>query len=424
MQKTENNRKPQVVILGAGFGGVYVAKELAPYVRRGDIDVTIVNRTNYFLFTPLLHEVATGALSPNSVAEPLRGIFEDTGIQVYQGEISHVDTASSLVKLGDCDIAYDYLVVATGAETNYYGIKGADTIGLSLKNLADALKIRDRVIDAFEKAIVDHSKNRSSDALRFVVVGGGATGVETAAELAEFLCEIRSRYYGKVDYFREQDISITLVAGGGMLRQYHESIQKVAEKRLRSKGINVILDEVVSEVASDRVIFKSGKTTAAGVVIWAAGVKPQLPVFKEAANAPVVVSGRITTDVNLRAVTSAPVHAPIFALGDSATISGQNVPMLAQVATAQAPVVAKNIIALVQNHSLVEYSPKIKGTLVSLGQWFAAGQAYRFSIYGKFAWWIWRTVYLSKFASNRKRIRIMFEWTIDLFSARDITKTR
>lgn len=419
----ETGKKPHVVILGAGFGGVYVAKELAPQVMKGKIRVTIVNRTNYFLFTPLLHEVATGGLSPNSVAEPLRGIFEDTGIETFQGEISSVDTEKQVVKVGCAEIAYDHLVVATGAENNYYGIPGADTLAYSLKNLADAARIRDKVIDAFEEAVLDHSKGNSSNALRFVVVGGGATGVETAAELAEFLCEIQSRYYGKVHFFRKQDISITLVAGAGVLKQYHDDIQKVAERRLQHKGILVIKDEIVSEVSSGKVSFKSGKDIPAGVVIWAAGVKPQLPPFQSGGSSPLLTGGRITTNEFMQALGGEPGKVlPIFALGDSASLQGQNIPMLAQVAVAQAPIVAKNILASIAGKPMVPYTVKIKGTLVSLGQWFAAGQAYKFSLYGKFAWWLWRTVYLFKFASNRKRVRIMFEWTFDLFTARDITK--
>lgn len=411
--------KPHIVIAGAGFGGMYVAKQLVPYVKSGEISVTLVNRTNYFLFTPLLHEVATGGLSPMSVAEPLRGIFEDTGVQIYQGEVASIDAAKKSIHVGSCDIPYDYLVVATGAETNYYNIPGAETYGMALKNLKDAVSIRDRIIDAFESAVLAHSKGETSSALNFVVVGGGATGVETAAELAEFICEIQDRYYHKVKFFRKQDVSITLVSTTTLLKQYHVKIQKAAERRLRKLGIKLLFGAEVAEVTQEKIAFKNGESIPAGMVIWAAGVKAQVPSV--IGQAPVLISGRIHTDAFLRALGA----ETVFALGDNAAPNGSPaVPMLAQVATAQASIVTKNILATIENRRLTPYKLHLKGTLVSLGQWYAAGEIYSMKFYGRLAWFIWRTVYYFKFFSWRKRIRISFEWTINLFYPRDITKLR
>ncbi len=199
--------KPHILILGAGFGGMYVARELKSLVKNGDVQVTIVNETNYFLFTPLLHEVATGALAPQSVAEPLREIFAGTDIKICQGTVTSIDREHRTVSvLGDVngddvhhrvkhDIVYDFLVIATGATTNYYNIPGADIHTYPLKTLADAAEIRRRVIDSFEEAVLTDDFEKRAHLLSFTVVGGGATGVETAAELADFISKMVLGYW-------------------------------------------------------------------------------------------------------------------------------------------------------------------------------------------------------------------------------------
>ena len=173
--------KPHVVVLGAGFGGTYVTKKLAKYVKKGLIDVTIVNKTNYFLFTPLLHEVATGSLSPTSVAEPLREVFSGTGVELCQGTVQSIDLGEHRVHISSSNgsrhtLPYDYLVISTGAKTNYYGISGAEKYTLPLKDLSDAVRIRTHVIDCFEEAIMCEDPVERARLLSFVVVGVGVIG--------------------------------------------------------------------------------------------------------------------------------------------------------------------------------------------------------------------------------------------------------
>lgn len=431
--------RPHVVILGAGFGGTYIAKKLAKLVKKGEIDVTVVNRTNYFLFTPLLHEVATGALSPRSVAEPLREAFVHTGIRFAQGTVDTIDAAARTVTIrsngGTNKLEYDYLVVATGAETNYYGIPGAAEIALPLKSLADAATVRNRVIDAFEQAVLAEDETVRKALLSFVIVGGGATGVEVAAELSEWVGDMVKRYYGathcRADDSRKcstEESTITLIhAGKELLEQFAPSLRTAAADRLKHNGVTVETGAVVKSVTKGGLTLDDGRTIPASVIIWTAGVKAIIPHFDDIS--PTLSGGRLAVDGYFRILGS----DRVFAMGDAAAYvdtrefaakadKARPLPMLAQVATAQSRIVAMNIVAAIRNRPLRDLRYRSQGSMVSVGQWFAIGEILSMKIAGRFTWWLWRTVYLSKFASWRKRIRIGFEWAFELISPRDITK--
>lgn len=432
--------KPHIVILGAGFGGTYVAKRLVPYVRRGVIDVTIVNKTNYFLFTPLLHEVATGSLSPMSVAEPLREIFAGTGVRIAQGSVESIDRATRTLKIGAgataCTISYDYLVIASGAETNYYNIPGAEKFTYALKSLADAARIRTQIIDAMERAVMTQDKTERERLLHFVVVGGGATGVETAADLVEFIQAMARRYYAGVGHCDPQDYricapeepTVTLIhTGPELLQMFEPTLRVAALERLTRKGIHVRLGTSVTEVTGQGIHVSTGEMLPSATVIWAAGVKAIIPHFE--GTMPALIMGRLGVDPQFR--INGDEHT--FALGDVAgyvdldmhekdPTRTQTMPMLAQVTVAQARTVADNLIAAIRNKKLSDFHFHSKGSMVSVGQWFAIGQIYSMAMAGRLTWWLWRTVYLFKFASLKKRIRIAFEWTLNIFYPRDITK--
>ncbi len=426
--------KPHVVILGAGFGGTYVAKKLAKYVKKAVIDVTIVNKTNYFLFTPLLHEVATGSLSPTSVAEPLREVFVGTGIELCQGTVQSIDLGEHRVHITGVGggsrhtLPYDYLVIATGAETNYYGISGAEKYTLPLKDLSDAVRIRTHIIDCFEEAIMCEDPEERTRLLTFVVVGGGPTGVEVAGELAEFVHEIIERYHGRSESCPYEEVKVILLNDSEeILQHYPPPLRSIASKRLikqcidvrkgcsvinvTSHAISVVEKSMIGVANSNEVVNIQTST-----VIWAAGVKPMMLDFVGGTNN----IGRISIDEYHRVNSD----ERTFALGD---IAG-SLPMLAQVAVGQADMVAHNIIASIRQKKLKVFNYKSKGSLVSIGKWFAigmvsiVGMSEMRHIHGRFAWWIWRTIYLSKFASFKKQIRIVFEWTLQLFFPRDITK--
>jgi NADH dehydrogenase len=422
--------RPHIVILGAGFGGTYVGKKLARHVRAGEVDVTIVDRSNYFLFTPLLHEVATGALSPRSVAEPLREIFEGTGVRIVQGAVVSVDLTGKSIKLdgggGIVALAYDYLVITTGAETNYYGIPGAAELAMPLKSLLDAARLRNRVIDAFEQAVLTEDPGRRKALLSFAVVGGGPTGVETAAELAGFTKGIARRYYdgshcrpGDPRSCEPEEVTVTLVnSGKEILGMFDPGLRASAEARLRKNGVEIRNGVAVTRVTPTGLETADGQAIQAATVIWTAGVKARVPSFEGIE--PVLSGGRLAVDGYFHLVG----NDHVFVLGDAAAYveNEKALPMLAQVATTEARAVAANIMSAVEGNALHGFHYHSRGSMVSVGQWFAIGDVFGLKLSGRLTWWLWRTVYLFKFASWRKRVRIAFEWAFELISPRDITK--
>lgn len=428
---------------------MYVARRLKRVAKNGAIDLTVVNETNYFLFTPLLHEVATGSLAPSSVAEPIREILAHSGVRVVQGTVDKIDRAKRVVHVlgsiaGDDgrhrpvhDIAYDFLVIATGADTNYYGIPGADMLAYPLKSLADAATIRDRIIDSFEEAVLCADPAARAQLLSFAVVGGGATGVETAAELSDFIKGLVERYYNDTDCRPDdscrcspEEPTISLVnSGPELLQMFAPPLRQAAEKRLRDHGVVIHLGSTVASVDPHGLLLSNNTTVRASTVIWAAGVKPVVPRFE--GDAPKIFSGRLAVDENF--LLQEDKH--VFALGDMAAYVDANatpampdgkgpapMPMLAQVAVGQAKVVAGNIRAILKNRPLKPFHYHSKGSMVSVGSWFAIGQIFSMNISGKLTWWLWRTIYLFKFFSWKKRLRIVLQWTLNIFYPRDITK--
>ncbi len=412
----------QIVIIGAGFGGSYLARTLAGKARPGEFEITLVNKTNHFLFTPLLHEVATGGLSPLSVAEPLREIFSGGCVKILQGTVDSIDSAAKKIKIGNREISYDYAVLTTGADSNYYGISGAKEHSLPLKSLDDAALIRSRVIDAFEKAALSEDPKEHSRLLSFVVVGGGATGVELAAELIEFATSIRNRYFSSAKCFHTMKPAVTLVnATPELLGPFDPVIRTYALKRLQKMGVEVRLNIAVKEIAADCIKLGNEACIYSENVIWTAGVAAAAPKF--IGTQPELAGGRVVIDEFFRVKGT----DGLYALGDVAALlqkDGKALPMLAQVATQQAGSVAYNILGAIRGYEPDAFRYHSKGSLVSLGRFHAVGKVFGVTLRGGFAWFVWRTTYLFKFHSWKKRIRIMFDWTLDLFYDRDTTKLR
>ncbi len=410
--------KKKIVILGAGFAGIYAA--LSTLKECGDAaEVTIVNRTNYFLFTPMLHEVATGGLGHHQVVESIRGILYRKQAHFLEAVIQFVDVEKKMVMTDHGSLSYDMLVVALGATTNYFGTKGAEEHSLVLKNLKDAIGIRDRVIDQFEAASRETDSAKRRAMLSFVVVGGGATGVEYAAELAEFAERTLYKYYKKE--FPNECAGITLVhSGASLLAPFSAGTQAYAKKSLERTGVKVLLNTKVTEVDAGGIMLATGERIDAETVVWTAGVRPNvLPVT--GGELPIDSGNRIMTEQTL-VVTG---HPDIFAIGDVAHIEGPDgkpYPMLAQVATRQAKLLGKNICHSLKGEKLEQFSYKLEGSLVSLGKWNAAGTIFGVDIKGSLAWFVWRTVYLFKFISKSKRMKIAMDWTVGLFFPRDVTR--
>ena len=262
--------------------------------------------------------------------------------------------------------------------------------------------------------------------LTFVIVGGGPTGVETAAEMNEFIHGIIDRYCNKENMCGHDEIKTVIIhSGSELMQQFHSSLRTVAENRLRSKGVELHLNSTVVSVTAQGLVVKNGapdakdvETIPASTIIWAAGVKPVIPDFvnmqDSISSQPAQIGGRLEINDFFQLVG----HERVFALGDIAA----PLPMLAQVAVGESKVVAENLLNAIQGKPLRKFAYNSKGSLVSIGQWSAVGEIFSHNYAGWLVWWLWRTTYLFKFASWKKRIRIAFEWTMQIFYPRDITK--
>lgn len=411
--------KKKVVILGGGFGGLYTYKGLYYHFNPDEIDVTIVNRSNYFLFTPLLHEVATGGIAHHQVVESIRQIIYKTNDTLHVAEVISIDPKQKIVKTSIAELPYDILIVALGATTNFFNSPGAEKYSFVLKNLDDALQLRTTLIESFEKAseIKDHEERKRE--LTFAVVGGGATGVELVTEISELFTNTFAKYYHTT--IACSDISLYLVnSGPEVLGPFHPSLRAQALEVLKKSGIKVLLNTQVKEVTERGIIVSDDTLIEAKHVVWAAGVKPNTPMFTESVAQD--KGGRILVESTLQMKD----HPEIFVLGDIASVTqadGRPLPMLAQVAVRQGMHTGRNIKRSIKGKPLLPFMYQSQGELASLGQWRAVANISGIRFSGAFAWFLWRTIYLFKFLSGSKRVKIVVDWTMNIFYPRDITKS-
>lgn len=406
----------KIVIIGSGFAGIYTYLGLKPYINDEGLEITIISKNNYFLFTPLLHEVATGGLNPHNVLQPVRDIV-NIDANFIEAEATLIDFESKKIHLeGKMQpISYDFLVIATGAKTNFYGTKITNSQVFELKDLGDAVSIRNHIIENFEKAIKETKKEAREELLTFAVIGAGGTGIEFLTELHDYIFDaLYPKYSMSID---REDIKLLVInKSAKILDRFDEKIANYASKSLdnlinvevmNSHDINEINDDVIYVSHNEKKMKIPSKN-----IYWLAGVKPIVPEVKGGMET--LPSGRIKIDktLNLNA------HQQVFAIGDCAG----EYPMLAQVAVKQAETVVINIIAMLKRADLKEFNYSIKASLLSLGRNKAAANIFGVFFTGWCAWFIWRTIYLFKFISWGKRLKIAVDWTVGLLSTRDISK--
>lgn len=403
----------RIAIIGGGFGGIYTAKELLKHLDQDKDSITLINKTNYFLFTPMLHEIATGGISLQHIAEPIRKIIKNKNFEFLEDEATEIDLNKKIVKVKQgAAIAYDYLVVAAGANTNFFNIPGAQEYCYTLKNLHEAFDIRNNIIEQLETAEREQSKDHY---LVFAVLGAGPTGVELAGEIIEYAKQIKEDCHK----IKDKKITVYLVQRGSkILPMLHDTCIKKTMDELEKKGITVLTNAEVTHVYNDGFEINHKKKIKAGMMIWTSGVrsskinsKPNIVREKES----------IVVDEYLRIQG----RKKEFGLGDCCVCRDGNnnrVPWLAQAAVSQAKTCANNIIADMHNTSLQSFVFKPSGLLVSVGQKFAVAEINGFRFKGFFAWWLWRTIYLFKLVGLENKIKVAYEWTLALFFKRDSAK--
>ncbi|MCR4278646.1 MAG: NAD(P)/FAD-dependent oxidoreductase [bacterium] len=410
--------KKKIVILGGGFGGTSVYRHLhRTFHRDPRVEISMVSETNYFLFTPLLHEVATGSLNPENIIEPLRSVIGCCLTNFHEAKVESINTKKKFVTTHEQKIPYDILVLALGSKTNFYSIPGAEKNAFTLKSLDDAIALKNRFIEICEEASEEKDIEKRKEMLHFVVVGGGPTGVELIAEMQEFLVDTLRRQYDPKQIARY--IQCTLVQNEAeILTQFNPRVRTKSLRTLQKKRITVLFNTSITSITPTRVHMKNGKPLHARTVIWTAGIKPRTVLFDtkvpQLPNEKLIVSASLQLKEN----------PSIFVLGDMMTIETPNAcpPATAQAATKEAKTVAKNITRIIKGLNVKSFRYHESGKLLSLGQWHAVAEFKYVVFSGAFAWWLWRTIYLSKIISIRKRIKVALDWTFNLFSPRDISR--
>jgi len=388
---------PGVIVIGCGFGGLWAAQGLA----RAPVALTVIDRTNHHLFTPLLYQVATAGLSAPSISAPIRHILErQKNATVLLGEVRQIVPGEKKVLLEDGSaVAYDYLVVASGTTNNYFGNDAWAPFAPGLKTLAEALDIRSRILLAFERAEREADPARRSAWLTFVVIGGGATGVELAGTLAEIARHTLRGEFRRVDPTKAR---VVLVEGTDrVLPPYTPDLSEKARLQLERLGVTVWLNKRVSAVDADGVTLGAERLEAK-TVIWAAGVASS-PLGRSL-DAPLDRAGRVRVAPDL----SVPGHPEIFVVGDLAAVAG--VPGIAPAAKQMGRHAALNIKKSIAQESRVPFRYRDYGQLATIGRNAAVAMLGRLHLSGYPAWVTWLVAHIYFLINFRNRLAVLIDW--------------
>ncbi|HEY2663581.1 MAG TPA: NAD(P)/FAD-dependent oxidoreductase [Candidatus Binataceae bacterium] len=395
-----NEKVPRVVIIGGGFGGIAAARAL----KRAPIDLTLIDRRNHHLFQPLLYQVASAALNPSDIASPIRRILrKQRNASVILGEAIAVDTRNKLVKLADGEVAYDFLIVATGATHSYFGHDEWIGPAPALKTLEDAVEIRRRVLVAYEAAERAEEASEVANWLTFVIVGAGPTGVEMAGALAEISRYVLARDFRKIEPRRARIILIE--AGARVLPAMSPESSLSAQRQLERLGVEVITGSAVTAI-DDRSVTRDGALIQTRTVIWAAGVAAS--ELGRTLGVKLDRAGRVVVGQDL-AVEGL---EGVFVIGDLASIrsGGQQVPGLSPAAMQEGRHAASNIIRKIRGEPMLAFRYRDKGTLATIGKAAAVGDIGRLRVSGLIAWLIWLFVHIFFLIGFRNRFLVISEW--------------
>jgi NADH dehydrogenase len=398
--------KPHVVILGAGFGGLAAAKAL----RRSAVQITLVDRSNHHLFQPLLYQVATAALAAPDIAAPIRKLlWKQRNVRVWMSSVRRIDVEKRRVVLDQGELAYDYLIVATGMTHAYFGFDRWAPHAPGLKTIGEALDIRRRILRAFEAAELETSVERRRPWTTFVVIGGGPTGVELAGALAEIAGRTLARD------FRSFDPRVTRVvlieAGPRILPTFSERLSQKARVQLETLGVEVLTGVPVSDLGEDFVEVGSEHIDTR-TVLWAAGVRAS-PIAAHL-GVPVDRAGRVWVEEDL----SVPDRPEVFVIGDliAKTQDTKPLPGVAQLALQSGRHVGLNIARTITGGESQPFRYVDKGSMATIGRNKAVAQVGRLQLSGIVAWWLWLTVHVLFLVEYRSRMAVLLEWAWAYFT--------
>ena len=436
----------RILILGGGFAGVECCLKLESYfANNSDIEITMISEDNFILFTPMLPQVASGTIETRHIVTPIRTLINKT--KFYEAKIKHIDPHGKSVTLYGTNenrgmiLHYDFLIVALGSKTNFFGMKNVEENSYQMNTINDAIILRNRIIDLMEQAENETDPILRKALLRIVIVGGGFAGVETAGELNDFISDI-AEYYPNIT---ENDVKVTLIeASTEILTGFPVKLAGFAKEKLVERGIELILDAGVTSFDGKEVLLQSQSNSnkvllsdssqekghsqlvsldsiPSRTLIWTAGVTPT-DLIKESLFE--THKGRIIVNEFLQV----PQFPEVFAIGDCSTfdpkLTMKPFPPTAQIAEAHAKIAAKNLKELLNGRSLSKFDYTWKGQSAIIGKRTGIASFFGINVAGFLAFLMWRNLYLSKIRSTDKKFRVWLDWTLELFFKRDISRLK
>jgi NADH dehydrogenase len=399
-------QQPRVIIVGGGFGGLAAARAL----RKTPAEIVLIDRNNHHVFQPLLYQVATTVLTPSQIGTPIRSLLRNQkNTTVIMGEVTGVDKDQKRIIVGDADqqnvsVAYDYLILATGATHSYFGHNEFEQYAPGLKSLADAEAARNKILQAFETAEAEEDTSRHRDLLTFILVGAGPTGVEMASAIAILVRSTMKSDFRRIDPASSRIVLVDMAPR--VLGTFAESLSKAAKQRLEKLGVEVRLGHSVDQIDADGVVV-AGERIASKTVIWTAGVAPS-PAGKWL-NVETDRAGRVRIQKDL----TVPGHPEIFVVGDTASLdqNGKPLPGVAQVAMQQGRYAGKLIHRrLVGAPPPSPFSYFDKGNMAVVGKGFAVLQSGKVQVSGFTAWLAWAAVHLQFLTTSSLRLAVFLQW--------------
>ena len=436
----------RILILGGGFAGVECCLKLESYFgNNSDIEITMVSEDNFILFTPMLPQVASGTIETRHIVTPIRTLINKT--KFYEAKIKHIDPHGKSVTLYGTNenrgmiLHYDFLIVALGSKTNFFGMKNVEENSYQMNTINDAIILRNRIIDLMEQAENETDPILRKALLRIVIVGGGFAGVETAGELNDFIADV-AEYYPNIT---ETDVKVTLIeASTEILTGFPVKLAGFAKEKLVERGIELILDAGVTSFDGKEVLLESKSPSnkvllsdssqqkghsqlvsldsiPSRTLVWTAGVTP-IDLIKESLFE--THKGRIVVNEFLQV----PQFPEVFAIGDCSTfdpkLTMKPFPPTAQIAEAHAKIAAKNLKELLNGRLMSKFDYTWKGQSAIIGKRTGIASFFGINVAGFLAFLMWRNLYLSKIRSTDKKFRVWLDWTLELFFKRDISRLK
>ncbi len=418
-----SNSQKKILILGGGFAGISVLQQLQKIFKNNkSVKISLVNEDNFFLFTPMLPEIASGIIHPSDISIPLRTFCRNE--KFYQAKVSAIDMKNKLVAITrtfDSKVKildYDYLVIALGSTTNYFGNKRIEKHSFTMKTIQDAIAIKSHMIHMMEIADQEDDKEVQEKLMTLVVVGGGFAGVETIGELNDFVKESAKHFYRNIS---QSSIKMVLVSAAkdGILPELDPDIAKKATESLQKAGIRIIANTKAVDAGNDFVFLGTGESIPCSTMIWTAGVTIDSVVSSLDCDH---TAGKVAVDSHLRI----PKYENVFVLGDCAAITdtktGNIYPPTAQHALRESKIVSHNLrVGITGRGQDKEFNYESKGMMAVIGKRSGIASVFGYKLSGTIAWVIWKTYYLTMLPTFEKKCRVAMDWTVNLFFKRDIT---